>query len=76
MSVTPNLCCDKTEPRSIHSPDNTNRDFKLPISELESPDRTDGLGILFLFFLDCVIADDIQDHNSVLLKHHVIFDKN
>ena len=22
MSVTPNLCCDETEPRSIHSPDN------------------------------------------------------
>ena len=21
MSVTPNLCCDETEPRSIHSPD-------------------------------------------------------
>ena len=21
MSITPNLCCDKTEPRSIHSPD-------------------------------------------------------
>ena len=23
MSVTPNLCCDETEPRSIHSPDIT-----------------------------------------------------
>ena len=21
MSITPNLCCDETEPRSIHSPD-------------------------------------------------------
>ena len=21
MSVTPNLCCDETEPRSTHSPD-------------------------------------------------------
>ena len=24
MSVTPNLCCNETEARSIHSPDNNN----------------------------------------------------
>ena len=28
MSITPNLCCDETEPRSIHSPDNTIWTFK------------------------------------------------
>lgn len=57
-----------------------NREFKLPIAEVESPDKTGGLGIfVFVFFLDCVIADDIQDHNSVVVKTPcsiLIFDKN
>ena len=30
MSVTPNLCRDKTEPRGIHSPDNYMAVFKNP----------------------------------------------
>ena len=40
MSVTPNLCCDETEPRSIHSPDRLM--LKLKLQDFGHLMQTDG----------------------------------
>ena len=36
MSVTPNLCCDETEPRSIHSRDISTTEIHLKIVKIEN----------------------------------------
>ena len=49
MSVTPNLCCNETEPRSIHSPDSAYAVFSLQHQTLLLSPVSSTTGHCFLF---------------------------
>ena len=56
MSVTPSLCCDEAEPRSIHLPDNSIEQVSVAVSnpmDCSSP-RSSVHGILQARILECI----------------------
>ena len=57
MSITPNLCCDETEPRSIHSPDSIIIIILFKYKETE----VSKISGFFFFFLIVTIEDSGLD---------------
>ena len=73
MSVTPNLCCDEAEPRSIHSPDKQIQMGYIYTMQLYSETKKDEIMPFPVVEKkpEMIVLSEVRQRQTAIIEHHL-----